>query len=146
MKEYLEDIAQGKEGWQIPVIDKIQLKSFIEEVNQTGDLSKALDKTFNLTVEDSLNTIWGRYKKRISDQVLKTLRVSGPKNKAALELFSNRVTSTLTDAIKANKSITKKVKTALDDVQDMIKNTEKYKQSIDNIINDINKAKNVEPE
>ena len=35
MKEYLEDIAKGKEGWQIPVIDKIQLKSFIEEVNQT---------------------------------------------------------------------------------------------------------------
>lgn len=142
----IDDMKTGKAG-NISTLDNFKKEiEFIEEVNQTGDLSKALDKTFNLTVEDSLNTIWGRYKKRISDQVLKTLRVSGPKNKAALELFSNRVTSTLTDAIKANKTITKKVKTALDDVQDIIKNPEKYKQSIDNIINDINKAKNLEPE
>jgi len=141
----IDDAKTGKAG-NADILNNFKKEiEFIEELGTTGDLSKALDKSFNLTLEDSLNTIWGRYKKRISDQVLKTLRVSSPKNKASLELFSNRVTTTLKDAVKVNKNITKKVNKTLDDVQDIIKNPEKYKESIDIIIKDINQAKNLEP-
>lgn len=142
----IDDVKTGKAG-DVRMLDNFKKEiEFIEEVSETGDLSKALDKSFNLTVEDSLNTIWGRYQQRISEQVVKTLKVATPKNKAALDLFSNRITSTLTDAIKFNKPIAKKVKSTLDNVQDIIKNPDKYKQSIDVIINDINKAKNLDAE
>lgn len=141
----IDDVKTGKAG-DVRMLDNFKKEiEFIEEVSKTGDLSKALDRSFNLTVEDTLNTIWGRYKQRISEQVIKTLRVSEPKNKTALDLFSNRITSTLTDAIKINKPIARKVKSTLDNVQDIIKNPDKYKQSIDVIITDINKAKNLDP-
>lgn len=141
----IDDAKTGKAG-NTDILNNFKKEiEFIEELGTTGDLSKALDKSFNLTVEDSLNTIWGRYQKRISDQVLKTLRVSSPRNKASLDLFSNRVTTTLKDAVKANKNITKKVNKTLDDVQDIIKNPGKYRESIDVVIKDINQAKNLEP-
>ena len=117
--------------------------NLIEDVIETGNLSKALDKQFNLTAESSVNTIWGRYKKRISDQVLKELRTKQPANKVALELFSNRVSSTIKGAVKGEKKIAAKVKTALSDVQDVIKNPAKYREAIDQIIKDITKAEKI---
>lgn len=117
--------------------------SLLDEVAETGNLAAALDKQFNLTTESSLNTIWGNYKQRISKQVIKELRTKEPTNKAALELFSNRVTTTLNGALKGNKKVAKKVKTALADVQDIVKNPGKYRESIDQIISDITKAKDI---
>lgn len=117
--------------------------NLIEDVIETGNLSKALDKQFNLTAESSVNTIWGRYKKRISDQVLKELRTKQPTNKASLELFSNRVSATIKGAVKGEKKIAAKVKTALSDVQDVIKNPAKYREAIDQIITDITKAEKI---
>ena len=117
--------------------------NLIEDVIETGNLSKALDKQFNLTAESSVNTIWSRYKKRISDQVLKELRTKQPTNKASLELFSNRVSATIKGAVKGEKKIAAKVKTALSDVQDVIKNPTKYREAIDQIITDITKAEKI---
>jgi hypothetical protein len=139
------DVKGGKSGGSNLIKNFKKEVDLIEEIEKTGNLSEALDKSFNITVDDSVSNIWGSYKKRISDHVLKTIRVSSPKNKAALELFSNRVTTTLNNAVKGNKPIAKKIKTALDDVKDIVKNPEKYKESIDVIIADINKAKNLEP-
>lgn len=117
--------------------------SLLDEVAETGNLAAALDKQFNLTAESSLKTIWGNYKQRISKQVIKELRTKEPTNKAALELFSNRVTSTLNGALKGNKKVANKVKTALADVQDIVKNPGKYRESINQIISDITKAKDI---
>ena len=139
------DVKGGKSGGSNLIKNFKKEVDLIEEIEKTGNLSEALDKSFNITVDDSVSNIWGSYKKRISDHVLKTIRVSSPKNKTALELFSNRVTTTLNNAVKGNKPIAKKIKTALDDVKDIVKNPEKYKESIDVIIADINKDKNLEP-
>jgi len=117
-----------------------------DELANTGDLRSIIDKEFGLTVDDAIDTIWGKYKERISNQVLKTLRLNKGTNKAALDMFSQRLTKNLTDAVQVSKPIVKKVNQTLDNLQDILNNPEKYKESIDVLIKDISEAKNLDPQ
>lgn len=117
-----------------------------DELANTGDLRSIIDKEFGLTVDDAIDTIWGKYKERISNQVLKTLRLNKGTNKAALDMFSQRLTKNLTEAVQVNKPIVKKVNQTLDNLQDILNNPEKYKESIDVLIKDISEAKNLDPQ
>ena len=117
-----------------------------DQLAKTGDLKQAVDKEFDALADEGVDTIWGKYKQKISEGVLKTLRLNKGSNKAALEMFSNTVSNTLKTAVKPNKQITKKVNQTLDNLQDILKNPEKYKESIDVIIKDISDAKNLDPD
>ena len=67
----IDDAKTGKAG-NADILNNFKKEiEFIEELGTTGDLSKALDKSFNLTVEDSLNTIWGRYQQELATKYLK---------------------------------------------------------------------------
>ena len=114
-------------------------------LSKTGDLKGAVEKEFDSVVDESIDSIWGSYKNRISDQVLKTLRLSKRTNKAALDMFSDTVTKNLKDAVAPSKNITKKVNQTLDNLQDILANPEKYKESIDVIIKDISEATDLDP-
>lgn len=117
-----------------------------DQLAKTGNLKEVVDKEFDAVTDEGVDTIWGKYKQRISDGVLKTLRLNKTTNKAALEMFSDRVGNTLKTAVKQNKPITKKVNQTLDNLQDILANPEKYKESIDVLIKDIADAKNLDPD
>ena len=116
-----------------------------DEVAKTGDLKRAVEKEFDSVVDESVDSIWSNYKNRISDQVVKTLRLSKNTNKAALDMFSDTVTKNLKDAVAPRKPILKKVNQTIDNLQDILANPEKYKESIDVIIKDISEATGLEP-
>lgn len=117
-----------------------------DELSKTGDLKKAVDKEFDALTDENIPTIWDKYKNRISEQVLRTLRLSKDTNKAALDMFSTSVTKNLKEAVQPNKPLARKVASTLDDLQDILANPEKYKESIDVIIKDISEATNLNPE
>lgn len=117
-----------------------------DELSKTGDLKKAVDKEFDALTDENIPTIWDKYKNRISEQVLRTLRLSKDTNKAALDMFSTSVTKNLKEAVQPNKPLARKVANTLDDLQDILANPEKYKESIDVIIKDISEATNLNPE
>ena len=117
-----------------------------DQLAKTGNLKEAVEKEFDILTEEGVDTIWGKYKQRISEGVLKTLRLNKTTNKAALEMFSDQVGNTLKTAVKPNKQIAKKVNQTLDNVQDILANPEKYKESIDVLIKDISEAKNLDPD
>lgn len=142
----IDDVKTGKLSDE-KVLTKLkrELKN-ADDIANTGDLKSAVEKEFDATVDESIETIWDKYKSRISDQVLKALRLNKGTNKAALDLFSDRITKTLTNAVKPNKAVTKTVNKTLDNLQDILSNPEKYKESIDVLIKDISTAKNLDPE
>ncbi len=117
-----------------------------DQLAKTGNLKEVVEKEFDAVADEGVDTIWGKYKQRISDGVLKTLRLNKTTNKAALEMFSDQVGNTLKTAVKQNKPITKKVNQTLDNLQDILANPEKYKESIDVLIKDISDAKNLDPD
>ena len=117
-----------------------------DQLSKTGNLKEVVEKEFDLLTEEGVDTIWGKYKQRISEGVMKTLRLDKQKNKAALDMFSNTVSNTLKTAVKPNKQIAKKLNQTLDNVQDILANPEKYKESIDVLIKDITEAKNLDPD
>ena len=116
-----------------------------DQLSKTGDLKTAVGKEFDALTEEGVDTIWGKYKQRISDQVLKTLRLNKNTNKAALDMFSESVSKTLKDAVKPNNVLVKKVNQSLDNVQDLLANPEKYKESINTLVKDITEATNLDP-
>ena len=116
-----------------------------DELSKTGDLKGTVEKEFDSVVDESVDSIWSNYKNRISDQVVKTLRLSKNTNKAALDMFSDTVTKNLKDAVAPSKPILKKVNQTIDNLQDILANPEKYKESIDVIIKDISEATGLEP-
>lgn len=140
----IDDVKTGKLSNE-KVLTKLkrELKN-ADDIANTGDLKSAVEKEFDATVDESIETIWDKYKSRISNQVLKTLRLNKGTNKAALDLFSDRITKTLTNAVKPNKAVTKTVNKTLDNLQDILSNPEKYKESIDVLIKDISTAKNLD--
>jgi hypothetical protein len=117
-----------------------------DQLAKTGDLKEVVEKEFDVVTDEGVDTIWGKYKQRISEGVLKTLRLNKTTNKAALEMFSDQVGNTLKTAVKQNKPIAKKVNQTLDNLQDILANPEKYKESIDVLIKDISDAKNLDPD
>ena len=117
-----------------------------DQLAKTGNLKEAVEKEFDAVTDEGIDTIWGKYKQRISEGVLKTLRLNKTTNKAALEMFSDQVGNTLKTAVKPNKQIAKKVNQTLDNIQDILANPEKYKESIDVLIKDISDAKNLDPD
>ena len=137
------DVKQGK------LKDDIVLKNLKKELGdvdgviQGKSLADVLSDSFGKTTEESLNGIWSKYKKSISDGELKTLEKTTPKSKAALEVFSNRITKTLKDSLANNKALSKKVSSSLADIEDIIANPEKYKESIEKIIKDVTDADNI---
>ena len=116
-----------------------------DQLAKTGDLKGAVEKEFDSVVDENVDSIWGKYKNRISEQVLKTLRLSKDTNKAALDMFSDTVTKNLKDAVAPSKPIVKKLNQTLDNLQDILSNPEKYKESIDVIIKDISEATELDP-
>lgn len=117
-----------------------------DQLAKTGNLKEVVEKEFDAVTDEGVDTIWGKYKQRISEGVLKTLRLNKTTNKAALEMFSDQVGNTLKTAVKQNKPIAKKVNQTLDNLQDILANPEKYKESIDVLIKDISDAKNLDPD
>ena len=117
-----------------------------DQLAKTGNLKEVVEKEFDAVTDEGVDTIWGKYKQRISEGVLKTLRLNKTTNKAALEMFSDQVGNTLKTAVKQNKTIAKKVNQTLDNLQDILANPEKYKESIDVLIKDISDAKNLDPD
>jgi hypothetical protein len=117
-----------------------------DELSKTGDLKTVVQKEFDAVTDEGVDTIWGKYKQKISEQVLKTLRLSKATNKAALDMFSTSVAKNLKDAVAPNKQVAKKVGQTLDNLQDILANPEKYKESIDVLIKDITDAKNLDPD
>lgn len=117
-----------------------------DQLAKSGNLKEVIEKEFDAVTDEGVDTIWGKYKQRISEGVLKTLRLNKTTNKAALEMFSDQVGNTLKTAVKQNKPIAKKVNQTLDNLQDILANPEKYKESIDVLIKDISDAKNLDPD
>ena len=137
------DVKQGK------LKDDIVLKNLKKELGEVDgviqgkSLSDVLNDSFGKTTEESLNGIWSKYKKSISEGVLKALEKTTPKSKASLEVFSNRISKTLIDSLSNNKDLSKKVSASLADIEDIIANPEKYKESIEKIIKDVTVANNI---
>jgi len=141
--QLVRDVKAGK-----AVDDKVaaSLRDELQELETIatgGSLADVIDASFKKTRDNAVDTVWGKYKEAISQGVLRTLKTSSPQAKAALETFSNRVTQTLSDAVKNNKTITKRVASTLDNVQDILANPEKYKEALNKILADISKAKNI---
>lgn len=137
------DVKQGKLKDDIVLKDLKKELGDVDGVIQGKSLADVLSDSFGKTTEESLNGIWSKYKKAISDGVLKTLEKTTPKSKAALEVFSNRITKTLKDSLSNNKGLSKKVSSSLADIEDIIANPEKYKESIEKIIKDVTDADNI---
>jgi hypothetical protein len=139
----VRDVKQGKLKDDILLKNLKKELSDVEGVIQGKSLSDVLNDSFGKTAEESLNGIWSKYKKTISAGVLKTLEKTTPKNKTALGVFSDRISKTLKDSLANNKALSKKVSSSLADIEDIIANPEKYKESIEKIIKDVTDADNI---
>lgn len=140
------DVKDGKIKDEF-IIDS--LKKEIADVNgviKGGTLSDALDATFGRSLNNAVENIWSKYQRSIAENVSKTLQKKVPQQKASLDIFSKRITTTLTDAVKSNKKAANRVSSVLDNVQDILANPEKYRESITKTIKEISDAKNIKAE
>jgi hypothetical protein len=138
-----DDISKGR-------IDESQfMRDLKADISSIDDLAKGRnfsdvsDEAFVKIRDESTNSIWSKYKQRISDGVIRTLKIRTPQDKAALELFSNNVKDVITGAVKNDKTVAKKADTTLQKIQDIFANPEKYKESLQKLRADITKAKGI---
>ena len=140
------DVKAGKIKDDVIIKELNREIADVENVIKGKSLADALNDSFGITVDDSVTTIWGNYKSRIAKNVANTLKKKSPQQKATLDIFSTRITKTLSDAVKSDTKIAKKVSSVLDNVQDILANPEKYRESISKTIKEITDAKNIKAE
>jgi len=140
------DVKDGKIKDEF-IIDSLKKEiADVDGVIKGGTLSDALDATFGRALNNAVENIWSKYQRSIAENVSKTLQKKVPQQKASLDIFSKRITTTLTDAVKSNKKAAKRVSSVLDNVQDILANPEKYRESITKTIKEISDAKNIKAE
>ena len=137
------DVKSGKLKDEVIIKELNREIADVDNVIKGKSLADALDDAFGRTLDDSVTTIWGNYKTRIAKNVANTLKKVSPKQKASLDIFSNRITKTIADAVKSDKKVAKKISSVLDNVQDILANPEKYRESITRTIKEISEAKNI---
>jgi hypothetical protein len=137
------DVKAGKIKDEVIIKELNREIADVDSVIKGKSLADALSDSFGITVDDSVTTIWGNYKSRIAKNVANTLKKKSPQQKATLDIFSTRITKTLSDAVKSDTKVAKKVSGVLDNVQDILANPEKYRESITKTIKEISEAKNI---
>jgi hypothetical protein len=137
------DVKAGKIKDEVIIKELNREIADVDSVIKGKSLADALSDSFGITVDDSVTTIWGNYKSRIAKNVANTLKKKSPQQKATLDIFSTRITKTLSDAVKSDTKVAKKVSGVLDNVQDILANPEKYRESITKTIKQISEAKNI---
>jgi hypothetical protein len=141
-----DDIRTGKTSDSQFIRDIKDDVESIETLRKGGKFSDVVDNTFSKIREESTDTIWGKYKQRISDGVIRNLKVRNPQDKAALDLFSNNVKSVISGAVKNDKVLAKQADNTLAKVQDIFTNPEKYEESLRKLRADITKTKGIRAE
>lgn len=119
--------------------DGIQ-KEITELVNiQSGKqtLSEVLDKKFTTSRGNATTAIWTKYKDFISKNVQEALIPSKEKQRASMEIFSDRVSRIISEAVAPDKKIAKEADKALKQATDILDNPSKYKESLEQVIADI---------
>jgi hypothetical protein len=137
------DVKAGKIKDEVIIKELNREIADVDSVIKGKSLADALSDSFGITVDDSVTTIWGNYKSRIAKNIANTLKKKSPQQKATLDIFSTRITKTLSDAVKSDTKVAKKVSGVLDNVQDILANPEKYRESITKTIKEISEAKNI---
>ena len=139
----LDFIKKTRRGENInqDLVDELQTKiTTIDQVAKTGKLDVGLRKTLEDTQESAAKTIWEQYKKEITEDVLKHLTPSKAGQKALLDQFSKDVTN----AIKGIPDVAKEekvVRSALEEIENLMANPEKIKEGIEEAIAKIGKSK-----
>lgn len=134
--------AKNSPTFEKDLVDSIQaeINDLIDVSNGKKTLGELLDKKFQTARNQATEDIWGKYKKHISDQVTRLLVPAKAKQKAALAVFSDRVQKTVGDAIAPDNVVAKKANKALSEAADILNNPDKYKDSIEQVIDDISKS------
>lgn len=109
----------------------------LAEIEGGKSLADVISDSFASTRDKSTEDIWSSYQKEVTDRVTKELVDGTPKQKAALGEFTDRMTKTLTDAVKVDKPVAKVMNKALREVENILGNPDKYKDTINKVIKEI---------